>query len=328
MRIVNRLGDSLKRDFLIKFIKKNNVDNVLKTMNNKKFPPLNALKAFESAARHLNFTKAAEELFVTQAAVSHQIKLLEDFLGVALFHRRNRLLELTELGLQYFDEIRPLLEQIAKATDQIRAKNNRQILTISVPQTFGMQWLVPRLNDFHEKFPEIEVRIKGVDQDEGLLGKEIDVAIYYGSGKWENVESIRLTEAPLVMLASPRFLEQNPLVQPSDLIGKTLLHVFSRNKWKRTIEHFGLEEQIDVEQAGSVFSHTFMALQAAMHQQGIAIANKVLAQNELEQGNLIEPFPIGLYDEKTFYVVYPPQMLNIIKVRNFVEWITQEMRQI
>lgn len=297
-------------------------------MNNKKLPPLNAVKAFESAARHLNFTKAADELFVTQAAVSHQIKLLEDFLGVQLFHRRNRLLELTELGLQYFEEIRPLLEQIAKATDQIRAQNQRQILTISVPQTFGMQWLVPRLNDFHQKFPDIEVRIKGVDQDEGLLGKEIDVAIYYGSGKWENVESIRLTEAPLVILASPRFLEQNPITSPQDLVGKTLLHVFSRNKWKRTIEHFELNDQIDVEQAGSVFSHTFMALQAAMHQQGLAIANKVLAQNELEQGNLIEPFPTGLFDEKAFYVVYPPEMAQIGKVRNFVEWITQEIKNL
>lgn len=293
-------------------------------MNNKKLPPLNALKAFESAARHLNFTKAAEELFVTQAAVSHQIKLLEDFLSIQLFHRRNRLLELTELGSQYFDEIRPLLEQIAKATDKIRSQNSRQILTISVPQTFGIQWLVPRLNDFHQKFPDIEVRIKGVDQDEGQLGKEIDVAIYYGAGKWENLESVCLAQSPLTILASPKYIATNPLNKPEDLVGKMLLHVFSRNKWKRTIEHFGLNEQINVEEAGTMFSHTFMALQAAMHNQGVAIANKVLAQHEIEQGNLIEPFPTGLIDEKSFYVVYPTQMAQILKVQNFVTWITQE----
>lgn len=293
-------------------------------MNNKKLPPLNALKAFESAARHLNFTKAAEELFVTQAAISHQIKLLEDFLRIQLFHRRNRLLELTELGSQYFDEIRPLLEQIAKATDKIRSQNSRQILTISVPQTFGIQWLVPRLNDFHAKFPDVEVRIKGVDQDEGQLGKEIDVAIYYGSGKWENLESVCLAEAPLTILASPKYLQENPLKTPQDLVGKMLLHVFSRNKWKRTISHFGLSEEIDVEEAGTMFSHTFMALQAAMHNQGIAIANKVLAQHEIAQGNLVEPFPTGLLDEKSFYVVYPPQMAQIAKVQNFVTWITGE----
>lgn len=263
---------------------------------------------------------------MTQAAVSHQIKLLEDFLGIQLFHRKNRLLELTEFGLQYFEEIRPLLDQIAAATDKIRLKNNRQILTISVPQTFGMHWLVPRLNDFHEKFPEIEVRIKGVDQDEGLLGKEIDVAIYYGSGKWQSVESIRLAESPLVILASPKFLLNQPLAKPEDLIGKTLLHVFSRNKWKRTIEHFGLSGQLDVEQNGSMFSHTFMAIQAAMHEQGVAIANKIVAQHELEQGNLIEPFSTGLVDEKSFYVVYPPQMATVAKVQSFVGWIVSEMQ--
>ncbi|MDO4698722.1 MAG: transcriptional regulator GcvA [Pasteurellaceae bacterium] len=295
-------------------------------MNNKKLPPLNALKAFESAARHLNFTKAAEELFVTQAAVSHQIKLLEDFLSVQLFHRRNRLLELTELGQQYFEDIRPLLEQIAIATERIRLKNRREILTISVPQTFGMHWLVPRLNDFHQKFPEIEVRIKGVDQDEGLLGKEIDVAIYYGSGNWQNVQSVRLTESPLVILASPKFLEKNPLAQPEDLIGKTLLHVFSRNKWKRVVENFGLTPQIDVDEIGTMFSHTFMALQAAMHQQGVAVANKIVAQQEIDEGNLVEPFPTGLNDEKSFYVVYPPQMENIEKVQHFVAWITEEIK--
>lgn len=294
-------------------------------MNNKKLPPLNALKAFESAARHLNFTNAAKDLFVTQAAISHQIKLLEDFLGVKLFIRRNRLLELTELGAQYFDEIRPILEQIAKATDKIKSQNSRQILTISVPQTFGMQWLVPRLTDFHEKFPDIEVRIKGVDQDEGQIGKEIDVAIYYGTGKWENLESVCLAEAPLTILASPKYLAENPLKEPKDLIGKMLLHVFSRNKWKRTIEHFGLDEQVNVEETGTVFSHTFMALQAAMHNQGIAIANRVLAQHELELGNLVEPFPTGLTDEKGFYVVYPPQMAQIQKVQNFVEWVTKEV---
>lgn len=296
-------------------------------MNNKKLPPLNALKAFESAARHLNFTKAADELFVTQAAISHQIKLLEDFLGMKLFIRRNRLLELTELGSQYFDEIRSILDQIAKATDKIRSQNSRQILTISVPQTFGMQWLVPRLNDFHEKFPEIEVRIKGVDQDEGQIGKEIDVAIYYGTGKWENLESVCLAEAPLSILVSPKYLEDNPMREADDLIGKMLLHVFSRNKWKRTLEHFHLSEKIDVEETGTMFSHTFMALQAAMHHQGVAIANKVLAQHEILQGNLVEPFPTGLLDEKAFYVVYPSQMREIGKVQLFVEWIVDEMKQ-
>ncbi|QIW16859.1 transcriptional regulator [Pasteurellaceae bacterium RH1A] len=291
---------------------------------NKKLPPLNALKAFDSAARHLNFTKAAEDLFVTQAAVSHQIKLLEDFLGVTLFHRKNRMLELTELGAQYFEDIRPLLEKIVTATDKVRQTKNRQILTISVPQTFGMQWLVPRLNDFHNNFPDIEVRIKGVDQDEGLLGKEIDVAIYYGAGHWQNVEAIRLAEARIVVLASPKFLEKNPINRPEDLIGKTLLHSTTHNKWNRMKAHLNLES-LDSE-SGSVFSHTFMALQAAMHEQGVAIANNILAQHEISSGNLVEPLKTELYDEKTFYVVYPPEMASSPKIAHFVDWIQAEMK--
>lgn len=293
---------------------------------NKKLPPLNALKAFESAARHLNFTKAAEDLFVTQAAVSHQIKLLEDFLGASLFHRRNRLLELTELGAQYFYEVQPLLAQIALATDRIRQQSTRQILTISVPQTFGMHWLVPRLADFHEKYPEVEVRIKGVDQDEGVLGKETDVAIYYGKGDWQGLESIRLTESRIVILASPEYLSQNTIHLPADLAGKHLLHSSTHNKWKRMVEHLHIEDKVDAE-TGSIFSHTFMVLQAAMHQQGIAIANQLLAQHEIEKGTLIEPFPTTLFDEKSFYVVYPSQSAQVQKVQFFVEWIQQKMKE-
>ncbi|TLU75599.1 transcriptional regulator GcvA [Mannheimia varigena] len=293
---------------------------------NKKLPPLNALKAFESAARHLNFTKAAEDLFVTQAAVSHQIKLLEDFLGISLFHRRNRLLELTELGAQYFYEVQPLLEQIALATDKVRQQSSRQILTIRVPQTFGMHWLVPRLADFHEKYPEVEVRIKGVDQDEGLLGKETDVAIYYGKGDWQDLESIRLTESRIVILASPEYLSKNRVYSAEDLVGKTLLHSSTYNKWKRMVEHLNIEDKVDAE-TGSIFSHTFMVLQAAMHQQGIAISNQILAQHEIDKGALIEPFLTTLFDEKSFYVVYPPQSVQVPKVKCFVEWIQQKMKE-
>ncbi|MDG6882266.1 Gcv operon activator [Phocoenobacter uteri] len=292
---------------------------------NRKLPPLNALKTFVSAAKHLNFTKAAEELFVTQAAVSHQIKLLEEFLGVELFYRRNRLLELTEVGLQYFEDIQPLLDQIIVATDRAKKTRTRQVLTISVPQTFGIHWLVPRLNDFHQQYPDIEVRIKGVDQDEGKLGKEIDVAIYYGLGHWDNLEAIRLAEARIIILASELFIKEHNIQVPEDLIGKPLLHSNTHNKWKRMKEYLHLDG-LDAE-SGSVFSHSFMVLQAAMHQQGIAIANSLLAHQEIKEGHLVELFSTNLYDEKAFYVVYPPQMEKVEKIHHFVEWIMQEMKE-
>ena len=175
---------------------------------NKKLPPLNALKAFEAAARHLNFTKAAEDLFVTQAAVSHQIKILEDFLGVKLFHRKNRLLELTEVGSQYFAEIQPLLEKIAIATEKVKLKTARQILAISTTPSFGMHWLVPRLNDFHQRYPDIEVRLTTMPQDEGLFGKDTDVAIYYGNGNWNNLEAIELVKARIYVARFARIFER------------------------------------------------------------------------------------------------------------------------
>ena len=129
----------------------------------KRLPPLNSLKSFESAARHLSFTKAADELFVTQAAVSHQIKLLEDFLGVELFIRKNRSLELTEFGKAYFVDINKILRKLNEATERLLTLKAEPHLAISVPQTFGIQWLVPHLSDFNKQHPEIEVRLKGVD---------------------------------------------------------------------------------------------------------------------------------------------------------------------
>lgn len=291
---------------------------------NKKLPPLNALKAFESAARHLNFTKAADDLFVTQAAVSHQIKLLEDFLGSPLFHRRNRLLELTETGSQYFEEIQPLLEQIASATEKVRLKNSRQILSITTTPSFGMHWLVPRLNDFHEKFPDIEVRLTTAPQDEGFFGKDTDVAIYYGTGHWQNLEVIKLIQARIMILASPEYLEDHPIRTPDDLRGKNLIHVCSHTKWKQMVDHLNLEEMNT--EVGPMFSTTSMGIQAAKHRQGVVVINRILAQDEIDGGSMIEPIITDVYDEKAFYVVYPPQMAQVAKVQHFVEWITEEIK--
>ena len=195
----------------------------------KRLPPLNSLKSFESAARHLSFTKAADELFVTQAAVSHQIKLLEDFLGVELFKRKNRALELTEFGKTYFADINKILRKLNEATERLLTLKNDPHLSISVPQTFGIQWLVPHLSDFNRLHPEIEVRLKGVDQDEGLLSKEIDLAVYYGKGNWQNLQVDRLGKENLLILASPELLAKNPIYAKEDLKHHTLIHTHTRD---------------------------------------------------------------------------------------------------
>ena len=145
----------------------------------RRLPPLNALKAFEAAARHLSFTKAAEELYVTQAAVSHQIKTLEEHLGLKLFLRKNRSLLLTEEGQGYFLDIKEIFTQLIDATEKLLARGAKGSLTVSLTPSFAIQWLVPRLSLFNELHPEIDVRIKAQDQDENSLSDDVDIAIYY-----------------------------------------------------------------------------------------------------------------------------------------------------
>ncbi|QIM68296.1 transcriptional regulator GcvA [Basfia succiniciproducens] len=289
----------------------------------KRLPPLNSLKAFESAARFLSFTKAADELCVTQAAVSHQIKLLEDFLNIRLFIRKNRSLELTELGKNYFQEISPILQKLADVTEKLKSTDNPH-LTISVLQSFGINWLVPRLNRFNQLYPNIEVCIKSAEQDEGILGNDIDVAIYYGYGNWDNLKTEKLSEDNLLILASPKLLANNPVNSKDDLKHHTLIHVHTRDNWQNMATELGISDlNIHI---GPLFSHTFMALQAAVHGQGIVLANSILAQQEIDNGNLQVVLPYELKDPKSFYVVSDTNRTNDQNISAFRQWIMQEMK--
>ncbi|OOF81260.1 transcriptional regulator [Rodentibacter ratti] len=291
----------------------------------KRLPPLNSLKSFESASRHLSFTKAADELFVTQAAVSHQIKLLEDFLGIELFKRKNRALELTEFGKAYFVDINKILRKLNEATERLLTLKDDLHLSISVPQTFGLQWLVPHLSEFNQLHPEIEVRLKGVDQDEGLLNKEIDLAIYYGKGNWQNLQVDRLGKENLLILASPELLSKKPVRDKRDLKQHTLLHTHTRDNWRIMADYLGLED-LNIQQ-GPLFSHTFMALQAASHGQGIALANRLIALQEIEQGTLQVVLPTNLPDPKSFYVVNHLDRLDDEQIQAFRQWIINAIKK-
>lgn len=291
----------------------------------KRLPPLNSLKAFESAARFLSFTKAANELFVTQAAISHQIKILEDFLGVELFKRKNRALELTEFGKAYYVDITKILHRLVEATDKLLALKSDRHLTISVPQTFGIQWLVPRLSEFNKLYPDIEVRLKGVDQDEGLLSQDIDIAIYYGRGNWDGLQVDRLVEEKLLVLAAPKLLAEKPIHDYQDLRNHTLLHIHTRDNWQYMADYLSCDG-LNIQQ-GPIFSHTFMALQAAIHAQGIVLANRILAQQELDNGNLALVFDTNLRDPKSFYVVNHLDNSSDERIIAFRSWIIQTMNQ-
>lgn len=291
----------------------------------KRLPPLNSLKTFECAARHLNFTKAADELCVTQAAVSHQIKLLEDFLGIELFKRGHRNLALTELGAAYFNDISEILHNLSRVTRELLAQKNEKHLTISVPQTFGIQWLVPHLSEFNAHYPDIEVRLKGIDQDEGGLSQDVDIAIYYGRGAWENLQVEKLAEENLLLLASPKLLAKQPIETAKDLQKHTLIHIHTRDNWQNMANFLQLKG-LDI-QHGPIFSHTFMALQAAVHGQGIVLANRILAQKEIDTGALQLVLPTALKDPKSFYVVNRLDKSNQEHITQFRQWIINEIRK-
>ncbi|WP_163934256.1 transcriptional regulator GcvA [Paraferrimonas sp. SM1919] len=286
----------------------------------KRLPPLNAVKAFEAAARHLSFTRAAEELFVTQAAVSHQIKALEDYLGLKLFKRKNRTLLLTEEGQSYFLDVKDLFSQLGEATERLLARGATGSLTVGMSPSFAIQWLVPRLSQFSEMHPEIDVRIKAVDFDEGFLTEDIDVGIYYGLGQWPDLHTVKLRNETMLPVCSPQLLQKGkPLLTPEDLGNHTLLHDLSREDWKLWFRQQGIRS-VNVNQ-GPIFSHSSLVLQAAIYGQGVGLGYRLLAEPEISAGRLVVPFEEVLVSPNAYYLVSQKSVAETGKINAFQEWM-------
>ncbi|ETS32385.1 MULTISPECIES: transcriptional regulator GcvA [Photorhabdus] len=287
----------------------------------KRLPPLNALRVFDAAARHLSFTKAAEELFVTQAAVSHQMKSLEDFLGLKLFRRRNRSLLLTEEGQSYYLDIKEIFTSINEATRKLQARSAKGALTVSLSPSFAIQWLVPRLSSFNLAYPGIDVRIQAVNREEDKLADDVDVAIFYGRGNWPGLRTDRLYAEYLLPVCAPSLLTgENPLKTPADLARHMLLHDSSRRDWQAYIRQLDMQQQINVQQ-GPIFSHSAMVIQAAVHGQGIALANNVMARTEIDAGRLVCPFNDVLVSKNAFYLVCHDNQAELGKIAAFRQWV-------
>ncbi|SQD80022.1 transcriptional regulator GcvA [Moritella yayanosii] len=286
----------------------------------RRLPPLNSLRVFEAAARHSSFTRASEELYVTQAAVSHQIKALEEYLGIKLFRRQNRALFLTEEGQSYFLDIKDTFSSLVDATERLLARGAKGSLTVSLQPSFAIQWLVPRLALFSDLHPDIDVRIKAVDMDDGSLTDDVDVAIYYGRGKWKDLNAQKLHTEYLVPVCSPRLLNGvKPLKTPGDLKLHTLLHDSSRRDWNAWFKQCNITD-INVNQ-GPIFSHTSMVLQAAIHGQGVALGHSVLAQPEIDAGRLVRPFTEVLVSKNAYYVVCREEQDELGKIVAFRDWM-------
>ena len=292
----------------------------------RRLPPLNSLRAFEAAARHLSFTRAADELFVTQAAVSHQIKGLEDFLGVQLFIRKNRKLLLTDQGQEYWPKIRDIFEKLAAATEQLKAQGASGALNISVVPTFAIVWLVPRLTRFNALYPDIEVRLKATDREVDFFQDDIDVAIYNEKGDYAGMYSETLLNEFLTPMCSPALLDgEKPLTEPDDLRHHMLLHDATTYEWREWLKLAGVKG-IDLRK-GPVFSHSSMVMQAAIHGQGVALGHNVLAQPEIEAGRLMCPFDIVLPSDYKYDLVCPEEWAERPKIKAFRDWIMETVAQ-
>ncbi|MDX1514041.1 MAG: transcriptional regulator GcvA, partial [Gammaproteobacteria bacterium] len=229
----------------------------------RKLPPLNALRAFEAAARHLSFTRAAEELHVTQAAVSHQVKSLEEYLGIKLFRRFNRSLLLTDEGQAYLPTMTKAFDLMSDATSRLVKKDPAGPLTVSVLPSFAARWLVPRLGRFRRAHPEIDLRIDPATQLVDFGRGDVDVGIRYGRGEYPGLRSDRLMEEDIFPVCSPALLDgEHPLKDPEDLAHHTLLHDDGHGDWRTWLLAAGVDG-VDPTR-GPIFTDSSMLIQAAM----------------------------------------------------------------
>ena len=291
----------------------------------RRLPPLNALRAFEAAARHLSFTRAARELNVTQAAISHQVKALEERLGLCLFRRLNRALLLTDAGQAYLPDLRDAFDRIDAATRRLRAADDSGPLTVSVLPSFAAKWLVPRLGRFRAVAPDIDVRIAPSNHLTDLDGEGVDIAIRYGGGAWPGVRAEPLMAEDVFPVCGPELARgEPPLVTPADLARHTLLHDDDHARWRMWLM---AAEVADVDPGrGPVFTDSSLTIQAAVAGQGVALARSALANADLASGRLVRPFDITVPAKYAYYMVTPEGgAATRPKVVAFRDWLLAEV---
>ena len=291
----------------------------------RQIPPLTALRAFEAAGRHLSFTKAADELHVTQAAISHQVKSLEKYLGLKLFRRLNRTLLLTDAGQLYLPPLTDAFEGITRATHRLRQHLGRARLTVSVLPSFAAGWLVPRLGRFRQRCPDVDLRIDPTNSLTDFRRDDVELGILYGRGNYPGLRTDRLMREEFFPVCSPRLLEgPAPLRDPADLTHHTLLHDDMTVDWRTWLLAAGVEG-VDAER-GITVTDSSMLLRAAIAGQGVALARSVLAADEIASGRLVRPFDVDVPAEYAYYLAYPEESADQSNVVAFREWILEEAR--
>jgi LysR family glycine cleavage system transcriptional activator len=287
-----------------------------------RLPSLNGLRAFEAAARHLSFTLAAAELNVTQTAISHQIRRLEEELGIKLFIRQNRALALTPKAKDYLPGIRAAFDDLRLATDRIQRKSGSRVLTVSTLASLAAKWLLPRLSSFQQAHPEIDVRITTSTTLVDFRDGDVDAAIRYGRGQWPGLRNEWLMADEMFPVCSPALLTGNkPLRTPEDLAHHVLLSSSNNDDdWRLWLTAVGLPTNIS-KLPGLSFDLILMTVQAAMDGMGVAIGRTSYVQDDIAKGRLVVPFKLKLPVNAGFYLVRPDTRPDPPKLTAFREWL-------
>jgi LysR family glycine cleavage system transcriptional activator len=285
-------------------------------------PSLNGLRAFEVAARQLSFTRAAAELHVTQTAISHQIRRLEDQLGIRLFERRTRELRLTREAAAYLPAVQAAFEALREATARLQRPVRDGTLTISTTASLAAKWLVTRVAAFQDANPGIEVRITTSPHLVDFRREEIDMAVRYGRGSWPGLRARWLMAEDIFPVCAPALLQgDKPLRQPQDLVHHTLLHTTtSREDWQLWLTAAGLPVSIAARR-GMSFDQSFMAVQAAVDGLGVALGRTRFVEADIAAGRLVVPFDVVLPADAGFYIVAPEETADIPKIALFRDWL-------
>lgn len=293
--------------------------------------PLNALRAFEAAARCRSFQTAAAQLFVTPAAISHQVKQLEAYLGVKLFHRGHRAVELTPKGEELAASLSELFGLLDLALDRATAATVAN-LRVSTMESFAAKWLAPRLHRFHHDFPDLKVRIDTSNEHADVGRGAIDVAIRYGPGGYSGVSSERLMDAPVFPVCAPSLMEDEarPLTQPADFRHHTLLHDESAAgrpgvpDWSAWLKASGAT-RVDASR-GPVFASIYLAQEAAVAGHGVALGVAPLVEEDLQRGRLVKPFEHSLDNAYAFWIVRRDDADSNPAIDAFCRWLRREAR--
>jgi LysR family glycine cleavage system transcriptional activator len=295
-------------------------------MTDRKLPPIAALKAFEAAARHMSFTRAADELHVTQAAVSYQVRQLEQVVGVELFRRLHRNLILTDAARAYLPIVRQALDLLAKGTTQLKRPKFDGLLKVSTSQSLAPRWLAHRIRRFSSDFPEYDIRIDATDALVDFARSDIDLAIRYAQSIDTTLASVLLSTDRVFPVCSPKLLgETSSLQTPLDLARHTLLHdEMTDITWRNWLAAFGAEG-VDAED-GVLFSHSGLTVDAAIAGQGVALGRSLLVADDLISGRLVQPFDLALASSYAYFVIYPRESADLPKIKAFRDWLLAEAR--